>query len=132
MIDRATPAQQRKSTLLVAGVFAAIAGYQLYRGRPLAAQLTGGLAGLLFLVAFVPPAARAFFRMWMALAGVLGYFSTRILLTVFFYLVMTPFGAVMSWTGHQRMSRRPKGRLATYWHRREHTRQTREGFERGF
>lgn len=132
LIDDATPAQHRKSTLLVAVIFGAISGWQWYRGRPLAMNITAALAAILFVVALIPPAAKRFFAAWMALAGVLGYFSTRILLSVFFYVIMTPVGAIMRLTGHQGMGSHRRQKLPTYWQPREHTRQSREGFERAF
>lgn len=132
LIDEATPAQHRKSTVLVALVFMAISAWQWYRGRPVATTVSGVLAIVLFVIAWIPPVARRFFAAWMTLAGVLGYFSTRILLSVFFYAIMTPVGAIMRLTGHKRMGSRRRGSEASYWHSREHTRQTREGFERAF
>lgn len=131
-LEQATPAQARKSTLLVAAIFALISGWQYYRGRPLATQMTGGLAFVLFLVALIPPAAMWFFRRWMGLAAVLGYFSTRIILSLFFYFILTPFGLALRLSGHDAMARRSKERKSSYWHPREHTRQTRESFERAF
>lgn len=136
MIDAApptaTPAQARKSTLVVAAIFALICGVQWYRGRLFAAEVTGALAALLFVVAVIPPAAMWFFGRWMALAAILGYVNTRILLSLFFYLIMTPVGVVLRLTGHDGLERRSKERKATYWHTREHTKQSREGFERAF
>lgn len=118
--------------MLVAIVFAVISAWQAYRGRPVATTATGVLAAGLFVVAWIPPAARRFFAAWMTLAGVLGYFSTRILLSVFFYAIVTPIGAIMRLTGHTSMGSRRRRKERTYWHAREHTRQTREGFERAF
>lgn len=132
LIEEASPAQQRKSTLLVAAIFALICAWQYYRGRELAMQITGALALILFVVALIPPAAKWFFRRWMGLAMILGYFSTRILLSLFFYGIMTPVSAIMRLTGHEGMNRRQKEKKPTYWQRRDQTRQTREGFERAF
>jgi hypothetical protein len=126
------PGQARKSTLVVAAVFALICAVQVYRGRVLAAEITGGLATVLFMCAFIPPAAQWFFARWMALAAVLGYVNTRIILSAFFYLVMTPVSLVLRMTGYDAMARRERTRKATYWHRREATRQTRQGFERAY
>lgn len=132
VVERATPAQHRKSTLLVAAIFSVISAWQWYRGRPMAMTVTGALAVTLLVVAFVPPAAKRFFSAWMSLAGVLGYFSTRILLSLFFYAIMTPVGAILRLTSHGDMGRPRQPKQTTYWCPRERTRQSREGFERAF
>lgn len=129
---QATPTQARNSTLLVAAIFAVIGGVQWYRGRLLAAEITGAIAAVLLVCAMIPPAARWFFGRWMALAMVLGYVNTRILLSLFFYVIMTPVGLVLRLTGHDGLARRGRTRQKTYWQPRESTRQSREGFERAF
>ncbi len=131
-LPAATPAQARKSTLVVSAIFGLICAVQWYRGRLLPAEITGAIAALLLVVALVPPAAMWFFGRWMGLAAILGYVNTRILLSLFYYFIMTPVGAVLRLTGHDGMARRSKERKSTYWQVREQTRQTREGFERAF
>ena len=133
MTEGVTVSQARKSTLIVAAIFAFLCGWQWYRGRPLLSEIFGVASAVLLVCAMIPAAAAWFFGRWMALAAILGYINTRILLSLFFYLIMTPVGFVMRITGHEGMQRQttPRGQ-ASYWHRRGHTRQTREGFERAF
>jgi hypothetical protein len=67
----------------------------------------------------------------MRFAAVLGAINTRILLTVVFYGIFTPFGVWRRLTGRDPLERRIKPQ-PSYWTRRTSTRQTREGFERAF
>jgi len=128
-VDRATA---RKTALVVAAVLGAIAAWQLYRGRATAAGILGALTlALVTSGLFVAPAAIAFHRAWMGLAGVLGYVNSRILLGLVFYGMIAPTGLVMRATGHDPLDRR-HGRRDSYWTRRPRTRQTREQFERAF
>jgi hypothetical protein len=127
-VDKGTA---RKTALTVAVVLAAIGAWQIYRSREVATAVFMGLAGILALVAFVPPLAILFHRGWMAVAAVLGYVNTRILLSLVFYTLLTPIGVWRRLTGHDPLMRR-SGRLSTYWARREKTRQSHEGFERAF
>ena len=126
-----TTTQARKSTLLVAVILAAIGGWQVYRGRPNAAMVIGGIAALLLLVAAIAPAARFFHKWWMTLAGVLGYVNSRIILSVLFFVIMMPVGFVMRLTGHDPLTRRQK-KGVSYWHIRTETRQQRQGYERSY
>ena len=128
-VDRATA---RKTSLIVAAVLSAFAAWQLYRGRPNAATVLAAIGVVLaFCGVFVSPAAVAFHRGWMALAAVLGYVNSRILLGIVYYGMMAPIGAVVRLTGHDPLDRR-HGRRASYWTRRPQSRQSREQFERAF
>lgn len=126
-----TVAQARKSTLVVAVVLGLIAAWQAYKGRNTAVAVLLGAAVLLVMCAAIPPAALWFNKWWMRLAGVLGYINSRILLSLLFFLVMTPIGFVLRMTGYDPLARH-SGNEPSYWRRRAATRQTREGFERAY
>ena len=127
-----TDAQARKSALLVAAVLLAIAAWNLYRGRTTVVIIFGVLGALLVVAGlFIPVAARGFHNAWMRFAAVLGHVNSRILLTLMYYLVMTPYGLVSRLVGRDPLRRRGKGG-ETYWVERKHTRQGREQFERLF
>jgi hypothetical protein len=127
-----TAQQARKSALIVAGVFLLLAAWNFWRQRPAVYFTLGALAVVLALIGLVwPRGALAFDRSWMVLAGVLGYINSRILLSVMFYGVMTPYGGVMRLFGRNTMNRRGPG-AESYWIPRKRTRQTPPQFERQF
>ena len=127
-----TDAQARKSALAVAAVLLGIAAWNLYRGRAGVVLVFGALGAALVVVGLlVPPAARAFHTAWMRLAAVLGHVNSRVLLTLVYYLVVTPYGVVTRLVGRDPLRRRgAKGE--SYWVERKTTRQAREQFERLF
>jgi len=127
-----TNAQARKTALIVAGVLHGIAAWNLYRGRT-TVVLTFGALGAALVVAglFVPPAARAFHTAWMRFAVLLGHVNSRILLTLVYYLVVTPYGVVTRLVGRDPLRRRG-AKSESYWVGRKTTRQSREQFERLF
>lgn len=127
-----TNAQARKSALLVAAVLLVIAAWNVYRGRPNVVLIFGACGALLvFTGLFVPPAARAFHTAWMKFAALLGHVNSRVLLTLMYYLVMTPYGIVTRLLGRDPLRRRG-AKAESYWVERKSTRQTREQFERLF
>ena len=127
-----TNAQARKSALLVAAVLLAIAAWNLYRGRPTVVLVFGSLGAALVAVGLlVPPAARAFHTAWMKFAALLGHVNSRVLLTLMYYLVVTPYGFVTRLAGRDPLRRRGS-RAESYWVERKSTRQAREQFERLF
>ena len=124
--------EARKSALIVAAVFLAIAGWNLYRGRTGIAYPAGTIAAVLVVVGLaVPAGARAFHAGWMKLAHALGWVNSRILLGGMFYLVMTPIGWIVRLTGGDPLNRR-KPRRESYWIQRSVTRPAPEQFERLF
>ncbi len=127
-----TDTQARKTALVVAGVLLAIAAWNLYRGRMTIVAVLGGAGIALIVVGLLLPAlARRFHILWMSVAAVLGYINSRILLSVMFYGVFTPYGIVSRLVGRDPLMRRGAKR-DSYWIPRKVTKQSKEGFERLF
>ncbi|MDT7807339.1 MAG: hypothetical protein QOJ70_1152 [Acidobacteriota bacterium] len=127
-----TDAQARKSALLVAAVLFVIAVWNLYRGRMNVVVVAGSIGAVLLVAGlFIPVAARAFHNVWMRFAVALGYVNSRVLLTLMYYLAMTPYGIVSRLAGRDPLKRRGKA-CESYWVERKASRQEREQFERLF
>jgi hypothetical protein len=126
-----TDAQARNTACVVACVVLAIAAWNLYRGRMTAVYICGGIMLTLVLVGLLPPLARRFHIIWMTIAVALGWVNSRILLTLMFYLVFTPYGFISRLVGRDPLDRRAAGR-ESYWMPRKRTQQTKEGFGRLF
>jgi hypothetical protein len=76
------------------------------------------LAGLLAAAGLlVPRALGPVERWWLRLGLVLAWVNTRIILTVLFYLVVTPIALVMR-IFRDPLDRRLAADATTYWHRR--------------
>jgi multisubunit Na+/H+ antiporter MnhG subunit len=68
----------------------------------------------------------------MAMAIVLGRFMTRLLLTVFFFLVITPVGLIFRLMGRDALHRKLDRQAATYWIPKEYPIQDRTRYENYF
>jgi len=127
-----TDAQARKSALLVAAVLLAVAAWNFYRGRMTVVVVFGSVGAALIIVGlFVPPAAGGVHNAWMRFAAALGHVNSRVLLTLMYYLAVTPYGFASRLAGRDPMRRRGPGG-ESYWVERKRTRQEREQFERLF
>lgn len=108
---------ERQFGWVVGGVFLAIGLWTTWRGSwPPAVSQTTGVVGLTLIVLglTVPRALVHPRRAWMALAEVLGFVSTRVILGVVFFGVMTPIGFIMRRAGWDPLaSRRSAGR--SHW-----------------
>jgi hypothetical protein len=126
------PAQARKSALSVGVVFLLIALWNVWRGRP-GIWIPAGTLGIFLLLTgqFWKMGALHFHRGWMRFALTLGYVNSRILLSLMFYLIITPFGVVSRLVGRNPLRRRgPKQQ--SYWIPRSRPRQPQAQFERLF
>ncbi|HEV3471461.1 MAG TPA: SxtJ family membrane protein [Pyrinomonadaceae bacterium] len=127
-----TRAQARKTAGLVASVLLLFAAWQFYRGRVTATAVLGGVGVLLLLVGlFVPALARRFHIFWMRAATALGYVNSRVLLSLIYFGLFTPYRLVSRLAGRDPLRRRGRPR-ESYWVERERTRQEKEQFERLF
>ena len=108
---------EREFGLIVGGVLILLSAWWLYRGRfTTATQIILPIGSLLVLLGLVWPRSLVLpNRGWMTLASVLSYISTRIILAVIFFLVLTPIGLIkraMGWDPlHRRAQEKP-----SYWH----------------
>ena len=104
---------------LVGGVLMAIALVGLWRtGRRFTTAVYAllGAGGALVALGLAAPAVlRPLYRVWMGLALVLGFVMTRVILTLVFFLVVTPVGWIMRALGKDPLRRRPDPSAETYW-----------------
>lgn len=83
---------------------------------------TGFLAGgvlLVVLAALNPADLRLAERWWMRLAYVLGWIVSRLILALFYYLIVTPIGLIGRAFGARFLDRQPRRGGGTYWRARE-------------
>ena len=86
-----------------------------WRSRPAAPWLFGLAAAFLLAGAVAPRALGPIERAWMAFAAVLQKVMTTVILTVTYFVVMTPLGLVMRALGKEPLGKRPDRELETYW-----------------
>lgn len=129
-----SPKALRSFGLVVGCVLLGIGGFLLWRsgGEPgSAVGVLGAAGGLLVAIGLASPRAlRPLYLPWMALAIVLGFVMTRVLLTVVFVGVVTPIGLLMRLVGRDPMHRRPDPEAPTFWIRRDGEPRTKEHLER--
>jgi hypothetical protein len=107
---------EREFGLIVGGVFVLLGGWWLYRGKLInAAYVTLPLGTLLILFGLLWPRALVLpNRAWMLLTEGLSFLTTRIILGLVFFLVMTPIGLVKRLFGWDPLGRR-SARSSSYW-----------------
>ena len=122
----------RKFGLLFAGVGAVLASVVWWKDVAWwwIPALGAGLFALSGLLA--PSLLRPVYRPWMAFAGFLGWLNTKILLTLFFALVITPVGLVLRLFRRDLLEQRMGTSAESYWKQREDTVTDKSRFENLF
>jgi hypothetical protein len=106
MSHRGPANPERSFGLSVGTVLALIAAYQLWRGRPLWAQILGGTGALLVTLALTSPKLLKWpSAVWWKVALVLGYVNARVILTLIFAIVLTPVAMLWRLTGRDPLAR---------------------------
>ncbi len=109
----------KKFGLTVGGVFFAIGLLLFFFGKPAAPYFSVVGAVLAGFGVFAPKFLVHVHRGWMSLAIVMGFIMTRAILSILFYLVLTPIGFIAKIAGKDFLDLRFKENKATYWNYRE-------------
>jgi len=120
MDGSASPKQLRSFGLIVGGVFSVLGVWPaLAHGLPIRAWALG-IGGLLIVPALIFPAAlKGPHRAWMAAGRLLGWINSRIILSIFFYVILTPIGVFLRLLGKDPMRRRYDPTAGSYRQARE-------------
>jgi Saxitoxin biosynthesis operon protein SxtJ len=107
---------EREFGLIVGGVLSLLSLWWLYRGKfGVVPQVTLPLGAVLVLLAIVFPKALVLpNKAWMAFAEVLSFITTRIILAVVFFAIVTPIGVIKRLFGWDPLNRRA-ARSESYW-----------------
>ena len=80
----------------------------------------GIVGGVLILFGVLFPAVlKPLNKMWMTLALLLGWFMSRVILTILFYLVLTPIGIIAKIFGKRFLNLKIGDEKLSYWDKRE-------------
>jgi hypothetical protein len=105
-----TAAQGRRFAFPVGGAFLVLGALLIWRGRMVIGSGVAGLGAALLLAGLIVPTRLGpVERGWMAFAERLSRITTPILMSVIFFLVLTPVGLIARLAGHQPLTRRQEG-----------------------
>lgn len=97
---------ERSFGVSVGAVLCAIAAVLLWRHRVVRAEVIGAIGVLLLLAGLVAPRLLARpSAVWWRFSRTLGHINARVLLTLFFALILTPVGLIWRLTGKDPLAR---------------------------
>src|SRR5213593_513556 len=109
------PRELQKFGLTVGGVFVLIGALFLFRHRSSYPFFLGLGAVLMTFGAIWPRALKYVYIAWMALAFTLGFMMSNVILTLFFFLFVTPIGLLARLFQKDFLARKWNKRAASYW-----------------
>ncbi len=122
----------RKFGLMVGGVFAGLGLLFLWRHKAIYPYLLWPGAGLVLFGALLPRALKWVYIIWMGVAFVLGFVMAHVILTLLFFLMITPIGLIARAFGKDFLSLKLDPKAATYWIKRERKPRSAAEYERQF
>jgi len=93
-------------------------------------SITGGLFIILSYIAVA--VLKPFHKVWIGFSLILGFVMSRIILSVLFFLVVTPIGLIAKLVGKKFMPLGFDKNATTYWEKREKTVKEKVDYERQF
>jgi len=112
---RKTNKELRKFGLTLAVAFALFGFLFLWRGKPAAPYLLGISGFFLVFGLLFPRILGPIEWLWMKVAHAMGYVVTRVLLSITFYLVITPLALAMRLLGKDLLKLRFDPGMESYW-----------------
>ncbi|MDP3147850.1 MAG: SxtJ family membrane protein [Ignavibacteria bacterium] len=115
---KATPAELRKFGLTIGGLLTVIGiiMFILHAKNKLIFSVLGFL--FVFLGLTLPKVLRWIYKLWMGFSVVLGFFSTRIILSLLFYFLLTPIKFLYKFTGKNFLDLKIDKSASSYWRKR--------------
>jgi hypothetical protein len=105
----------RKFGVTVGIALAVFGGIFLWRGKDFYPYVFYIAAGFLFFGLVLPVVLWPIQKAWMTLALLLGWLMTRVILTVLFYVIVTPIGLLARLFGKDFLDRKFSGQSESYW-----------------
>ena len=92
------------------------------------------LLGILFigLGLGMPIILKSFYLVWMIFATILGWIMTRVILSLLFYIIVTPIGLIPRFFGKQFLELRWDKSKESYWNFRTNEHLKKENYEKQF
>lgn len=127
-----SPKKLREFGFLVGGVLCVLGILLWWRGR--ASYPYFFIPGILLVLggAALPSALKPFQKIWMSLAILMGWVMTRVLLSVLFFLILTPIGWILRLTGKDLLDQKLEPKKESYWKIRPQATRTPGDYEKQF
>ena len=109
-----------------------VAGFLFYREKE-SFQTFLYIAGVFIGLALILPSMlKPIYIVWMTFAVILGWFMTRVILSLLFYVIITPIGLVLRIFGKDFLELKKQAVQGSYWNQRDSNLEKNQNYEKQF
>ena len=113
-------------------IFLIIAGFLYYKEKD-SFQLFIYLAGSFSCLGIILPIMlKPFYMVWMIFAVILGWFMTRVIISLLYYIIITPIGLLLRIIGKDLLDLKEKKNKKSYWNIRNSEDEQNQNYEKQF
>lgn len=127
-----TKSDLRKFGITVGTVFGLLGVLFLLRGKGAYPYFIIISAALILPGIVIPSILKPIYKVWMSFAVVMGWFMTRVILTILFFLIFTPISLISRLFGAKYLDVKIDKSAESYWNRRKSTEFRKQNYERQF
>ncbi len=129
---KTTLRELRKFGITMAIILGILTGITLYKGSWLFPYFLG-LAGAFFVIGILKPILLKYIYLgWMAIAITMGFFVTKVILSIVFYGIFTIVGIIARLVNQDMLDQQYDPDAETYWKQHEKPQDSRKHLERQF
>ena len=122
----------RNFGITVGIILLVISGFLFWKEKE-SYQIFSGIGITLSLIAIAMPSVlKPVYWMWMIFGIILGWFMTRVILSLLFYIIITPIGLTLRLFGKQFLELRWDKSKESYWNFRTNEHLKKENYEKQF
>jgi uncharacterized membrane protein len=129
---KSTKKELRNFGLVVGGVLIAIGAFLFWKERPAAPYFVAPGVALAVLGLIIPSILKPLQKVWMGFAVIMGFFMTRVIISILFFLILTPLGIAAKIFGKKFLELKIDKEKTSYWNIRETKQLEKKDYERQF
>ena len=122
----------RSFGVIIGIILLLVAGFLFYREKE-SFQTFLYIAGVFIGLALILPSMlKPIYIVWMTFAVILGWFMTRVILSLLFYMIITPIGLVLRIFGKDFLELKKQAVQGSYWNQRDSNLEKNQNYEKQF
>jgi len=80
----------------------------------------------------IPVILKPIYLAWMTFAVILGWFMTRVILSLLFFIILTPLGLILRIVGKDFLNQKEQKELNSFWNKRNSKNEKNQNYEKQF
>ena len=122
----------RSFGVIIGIILLLVAGFLFYREKEsfqIFLYIAGAFIGFGLII---PIILKPIYIVWMTFAVILGWFMTRVILSLLFYVIITPIGVVLRIFGKDFLELKKQSVQGSYWNQRDSNLEKNQNYEKQF